>query len=118
MNPSDKKFKLPASEIKELAPRRGACVTSDHITVNGFKVGFMQREQPRDKVDSGWNFFSGKEDEDFNGDAKNFAVYDVNTIANYDPAIIPYLDAPYETCLIRVEDSDEFEEIPYEPFED
>jgi len=35
-------------------------------------------------------------------------VYAVNTIANYDPAIIPYLDLPYGTELERIEGTDYF----------
>lgn len=36
-------------------------------------------------------------------------VYSQNTIANYDSAIIPYLDLPYGTEIERIEESDEFE---------
>ncbi|MGY3333604.1 hypothetical protein ACVILI_006681 [Mesorhizobium sp. USDA 4775] len=34
-------------------------------------------------------------------DANNHAIYDVNTIANYDPKIIPLLDAPVGSAFIR-----------------
>ena len=32
-------------------------------------------------------------------EASNHGVYDVNTIANYDPDIIPLLDAPVGFCI-------------------
>jgi Protein of unknown function (DUF2185) len=31
----------------------------------------------------------------------NWALYDVNTIANYDPTIIPYLDSPVGSAFGR-----------------
>jgi len=36
-------------------------------------------------------------------DVKNHNIYDVNTIANYDPQIIPLLDAPVGSAYIRTE---------------
>jgi hypothetical protein len=41
----------------------------------------------------------------------NTMIYNVNTIANYDKAIIPYLNLPYGTQLERIENSDEFQII-------
>ena len=38
-------------------------------------------------------------------------IYNVNTIANYDRAIIPYLDLPFGTELERIENTDKFEII-------
>ena len=37
---------------------------------------------------------SGLEDQDYMDEADNHGIYDVNTIANYDPTIIPLLDEP------------------------
>lgn len=104
-----KKFKLKPEEIKPLIPHRGACFATDHITVDGMKIGYMYREEPEDKKDSGWRFFSGTESEEYINNLKNTEIYDLNTIANYDPAIIPYLDASYDTELERV-DGDVFVE--------
>lgn len=102
-----KKFKIKAEDIQKLIPHRGECFATDHITVDGMKIGFMYREEPEDRKDSGWRFFSGTETEEYINDFNNTEVYDLNTIANYDPAIIPYLDASYDTELERGE-GDEF----------
>ena len=76
----------------------------------------MYREAPRDPIDSGWHFFSGEETQDYADDAKNFALYDVNTIANYDPAIIPLLDSPVGSAFGRSEGGDFLpEEMPSDP---
>jgi hypothetical protein len=100
-----KRFRLAAEQIEELAPGRGACVATDQITVEGMPVGYMYREEPdlENTVDSGWRFFSGLESQEYVDEAANWEVYDVNTIANYDPAILPYLDLPIGAELERDE---------------
>ena len=89
-----KQFKLSKDEIKPLAEGYGACIATDMITVEGYPVRFMYREAPDKDIDSGWRFMSGFEDEEYMDTPSNHAVYDINTIANYDPTIIPFLDAP------------------------
>lgn len=61
----------------------------------------MYREEPSDRDDSGWRFFAGTEDEQYVNDPKNVEIYDVNTIANYDPEIIPLLDSPIGSAFER-----------------
>ena len=98
---SSKSFKLRADEIHPLAPGRGACFATDHITVEGHRVGYLYREVPDDERDSGWRFFSGLESDEYANDPNNIAIYDVNTIANYDPEIIPFLNAPPGSAFAR-----------------
>jgi hypothetical protein len=109
---TDKKFKLKAEEIVELIRPMGSCIATDKITVEGELVDYMIREEPEDKIDSGWQFFSGTEDQDYVDNPQNMAIYDVNTIANYDGAIIPYLHLPFGTQLERVRGTDRFQIIP------
>lgn len=59
-----KQFKLTKAEIKPLAEGFGGCFATDKITVEGYPVRFMYREAPDNKVDSGWRFMSGLEDDD------------------------------------------------------
>jgi hypothetical protein len=96
-----KTFRLSAEQIRILAPNRGSCFASDLITVSGERVGFMYREAPEDDLDSGWRFLAGSESQEYIDDPGNLAVYDVNTIANYDPDIIPHLDAPAGSAFER-----------------
>ena len=103
-----KKFKLQPGQISELIPKMGGCIATDKITVDGLRVGFMYRERPDFETDSGWRFFSGTETQDYADDPNNLQVYEVNTIANYDKAIIPYLNSPIGTELERKENSDKF----------
>lgn len=96
-----KVFKLKAEQIRPLATGLGGCIASDMITVRGKPVGFMYREKPDSEMDSGWRFTSGLEDQDYMDEADNHGVYDVNTIANYDPSIIPLLDSPVGSVFER-----------------
>lgn len=90
----------------------GGCIATDAITVEGEKIKFMYRDTPHNKLDSGWQFFSGTETQEYLDNPKNSAVYDVNTIANYDAAIITYLNLPIGTELERVDGTDLFNIIP------
>src|SRR5688572_16579850 len=101
----EKIFKLSKDQIKELTEPIGACYASDHITVDGLLVGYMYRETPHLVVESGWRFFSGSEDQEYVDNPDNLMIYDVNTIANYDPAIIPYLNMEIGTELERQGDN-------------
>jgi len=89
-----KAFKLRSDQITSVAPGRGSCIATDRVTVDGCRVGYCYRETPRNRIDSGWRFFSGDESPQYMDQFSNLAVYDVNTIANYDPAIAAVLDAP------------------------
>lgn len=87
----------------------GGCFATDRITVDGLKVGYMYRELPANEIDSGWRFLSGDESQEYVDNADNTEIYEVNTICNYDPAIIPFLDSPPGSAFGRVEGTDEFE---------
>jgi len=97
-----KKFKLSADEIVPIATGYGGCFATDHITVDGKKVGYMYREESDRPEDSGWRFFSADETQAYVDDPENTMIYDVNTIANYDRAIVPFLDAPPGSRFGRV----------------
>lgn len=109
----EKSFRLAAQQIRPLAPGRGGCYATDRITVEGERIGYMYRESPDFGSDSGWRFFSGSESQEYLDDPNNTEIYDVNTIANYDPEIIPFLDAPTGSAFARHSDTGEF--MPVEP---
>ncbi len=86
---AERKFWLRADQIRPLIPNRGGCIASDRITVEGRLVGYMYRGKPVNKLDNGWRFLAGDESPEYMADTSRHTVYDVNTIANYDTAIIP-----------------------------
>ena len=112
-----KELKLDASEMKPLAVGLGACLASDRITVDGEKVGYFYRERPDNKMDSGWRFFAGDESDHYCRQQNRFELYDINTIANYDPDIVPLLETRWP-CAFTRDDSGAFVEEPFESPED
>lgn len=96
-----KPFKLSAEQIKPVATGFGGCIATDMITVDGHAVGYMYREAPHHPQDSGWRFLSGYESQTYMDTPDHHAVYDVNTIANYDAAVIPFLSAPVGSAFER-----------------
>ena len=104
----EKHFKLSADNIKKLINPIGGCYATDKITVNGEHVGYMYRETPDSKFDSGWRFLSGTENQEYADDPNNWAIYDVNTIANYDQSIIDYLDYPINSEFERIPGTNNF----------
>lgn len=84
-------------------------VVSKKIIEEGWKVGYMERDEPHDKDDSGWFFASGNEDNDYLSDPKNLMLLVVGMVwQRLDRDIFKYIDMPVGTKLIRVS-SNEFE---------
>ena len=106
-----KKFKIDGQNIKQLIKPMGGCMATDKITVDGEQIEFMYRDNSDFNNDSGWRFLSGTESQDYCDNPDNWAIYDVNTIANYDIAIITYLDLPPGTELERIKGTMEFKKL-------
>ncbi|MEM8885185.1 MAG: DUF2185 domain-containing protein [Planctomycetota bacterium] len=107
----DKDYKLSADQIEELVPDMGGCFATDRILVDGEPVGYMYREEPGFPEDSGWRFVAGDETDDYMNDATNLGIYAVNTVANYDRSIIPFLIAPTGSAYARDADSGRWAEV-------
>ena len=93
-------------EIKDLVdwdePNGEGCIVTDRITKDGFKVGYMYREEPDDgRPDSGWRFMAGDEDDEYMNNSNNHHIFSINTICNYDPDIIPYIKSEIGSVFIR-----------------
>ena len=58
---------------------------------------------------------SGFETDAYMNDPSNFEVYDVNTIANYDPDIIPFLGSPEGSAFERQGGSGPFRPVDFDP---
>ena len=96
-------FFRDASTFRPIAIGYGSCIAADRITVDGAQVGYLYRETPDHPTDSGWRFFAGDESDEYADNPNNFGLYDVNTIANYDPLIATCLEAPFGTAFFRVD---------------
>lgn len=86
-----------------------SAVVSKRIIEEGWKVGYMERNEPRAKDDSGWFFASGDEDDEYLSDTKNLMLLSVGMVwQRLDRDIFKYIDMPAGTKLIRIS-SNEFE---------
>lgn len=99
---SPKQFKISKEAMRQLVGPMGAALATDRITVDGHPVDYMYREAPNRKEDSGWRFFAGDEDQAYIDDMSHTEIYNVNTIANYDPDIIPYLNTPAPCAFEKI----------------
>jgi hypothetical protein len=107
-----KKFFLSSEKMKQLVPDDlGGCFITDRVTVDGLKIGYMYREVPDRPEDSGWRFFSGDEDQEYIDDLTHTGVYAVNTAANYDPDIIPYLDTLPPCAFEKIPEGHEYTRV-------
>jgi hypothetical protein len=107
----DKRFHIPGAQIKQLVPPMGGCFITDRVTVDGLKIGYMYREQADGPSDSGWRFFSGDEQPDYLDDSTHMGIFAVNTAANYDQDIIPYLDTPAPCAFEKVNDHRKYRRV-------
>lgn len=97
-------------EIKKMHTlmNKGALV-SRKIVEEGWKVGFMYRCEPNNPADSGWIFFAGNEDEQYNSNIKNIVLMPLGKLCyELDRDVYKYLTAPVGTEFIRVSET-EFE---------
>jgi hypothetical protein len=89
----------------------GGGVSTDRITVDGMPVGYMYRERVTRAGNSGWTFLAGDESDAYLDEVSHSAVYEVNTIANFDPDIIPYFQTPAPCAFEKVPGSAENKKV-------
>lgn len=82
---------------------------SRKILDEGYKVGYMIREEPLNDNDSGWQFMAGNEDDEYLNEHNNLSLLSINEINNLDSDIFKYLDCPVGSEFIRISSND-FEE--------
>ncbi|ARU31589.1 hypothetical protein CAP31_07755 [Sulfuriferula sp. AH1] len=106
-----KTFAIPKQNIRELISLPFAGFATDRIMVEGKKIGYMYREATTRTEDSGWRFFSGDENQDYINDLSHTGVYALNTVANYDPDIIPYLNTPAPCAFEKIPGSNKYRPV-------
>ncbi len=97
---------IPPEQIQSLAEDHGACFATDLVTRGDRGVNYLYREEPDFEEDSGWRFMAGSEAQDYLDEASNTGIYDVNVIANYQPDIVPLLDAEIGSAFERDADGE------------
>lgn len=84
-------------------------LVSKKIVEEGWKVGFMYRKELNNPKDSGWIFFAGNEDEEYNSDVKNIVLMPLGKVCHdLDEDVYKYITAPIGSEFIRISET-EFE---------
>lgn len=84
-------------------------LVSKKIVEEGWKVGFMYRKELNNPKDSGWIFFAGNEDEEYNSDVKNIVLMPLGKVCrDLDEDVYKYITAPIGSEFIRISET-EFE---------
>ena len=81
---------------------------SKMIFEEGWKVGYMCRDEALNENDSGWSFMAGNESREYADDYKNIVILSVYEVCQLDPDIMDYIDNPVGSRFIRIS-SNEFE---------
>lgn len=84
------------------------CYVSKKLLEEGWKVGYMSRDEATNEMDSGWCFMVGNEDDEYVNDYHNIALLHVGDMCRIDPDVIAHICNPVGTEMIRVS-SDSFE---------
>ncbi len=79
------------------------------ILDEGWKPGYIVRDEPLHDNDSGWSFMAGNEDDEYINTAKNIVLLRLGQVCQLDPSVWKYIDSPVGTRMIRIS-SEEFEE--------
>lgn len=106
-----KKFFIEKEDIRQFTPSMGGGFATDRIMVDGMKIGYMYREKALRRDDSGWRFFCGDEDQAYINHPNHTGIYAVNTIANYDSDIIPYLNTPAPCTFEKIAGKDKYRRV-------
>lgn len=111
-----KKWGIPRSTMEEILDWDGpdGCYATDRITVDNCKIGIMYRDKPESRFDSGWRFLAGDENQEYMNDIENSEIFNLNTICNYDPEIIEYLESPVGSAFYRNKSGD-FKAMKFRP---
>ncbi|QTD54235.1 DUF2185 domain-containing protein [Sulfidibacter corallicola] len=83
----------------------GYIIASHDVIKSGKSIGYLYREEPDSKEDSGWRVFSGLENKEYVENANNFSMYNASTIVEIDPLIATVLETPYPASFERDEES-------------
>lgn len=81
----------------EFIQNPGGCVVSNNIINKKGVLKWCIKEKPFNPADNGWRFLSDIDTEDFLNDSANMSIWDFNTIAEIEPAILSIYNLPIGT---------------------
>lgn len=103
---SNKQYYADMIERKILLAK--TAYVSKKIMDEGWKIGYMRRDEAVNEHDSGWSFMAGNESDEYYEDYRNISLMSIHAVMQYDSAVWKHITSPVGTGLIRIS-SDEFE---------
>ena len=101
-------FKASEADFSELLDMKNLyslyCLASKKITEEGYKAGFIVRDEPVSENDSGWFLSAGDEDDDYI--KQNVHKLTIGQLLYLEPDLEKYLTAPVGSCFIRGENGE------------
>lgn len=91
--------------IRKMLLSRRAYV-SKKIAEEGWKAGYICRDEPLNERDSGWSFMAGNEDEAYVNDAANLVLMTIHQFLDLDRDVWKYIHHPAGTRMVRISDSE------------
>ena len=89
-----------------------AAMVSARVADGAEAVRFAYREAPDHDGDSGWRVFSGREDQVYSDDPRNFRFLPLRELIERDSSLESLFDHPFPCAFERVDPGDEFSASP------
>ena len=70
------------------------CYVTRRVLYDGYKVGYLVRQEPESEEESGWCMMAGDESEEYMQDAKNICYVSLGAVLNEDDEFVDLLASP------------------------
>jgi len=84
------------------------CFVTKRVLHEGYKVGYLYREEPDEDRDSGWRITSDTESQEYMDVAQNHEYVSLGAVLSRDDSFVTLLDAPAGSAFARDSATGEF----------
>lgn len=90
------------------------CFVTRRVLYEGVRVGYLYREEPDSKDDSGWRIMAGDESDEYMDEPKNYAYVALGAVLREDDSFVDLLETPAPCAYSRNTATERFEptELP------
>lgn len=87
------------------------CFVTKRVLAEGYKVGYLYREEPDEERDSGWRITSNTESDEYMDDSNNIAYVSLGAVLNRDDSFVELLDQLVGSAFIRESGTEVFTRV-------
>jgi len=88
------------------------CFVTKRVLNEGYKVGYLYREEPDEERDSGWRITSNTEPDEYMDDGANIAYVSLGAVLSKDDSFVSLLEHQTGAAFIRDESTGQFIAVP------